>query len=173
MTAFCANCPVPKLCAGFGCQGAGFTQKAAAIGSFAIVEQFERRVAEFAGSKYAIATSTGTAALFLALKYKFMDYVNVPVTVLPARTFISVPMAVIQAGGTVEFDDYQWVSTYRLSPWWITDGALRFRRGMYEGGLHCLSFQARKLLNIGEGGPAAWREAYCVVFLAFGVTVDI
>ena len=120
--------------------------------SFTVVDEFERRVAEFAGAKYAVATSTGTAALFLSLKYEFAVYDKVPVTVLPARTFISVPMAVLHAGGSVRFDDYKWEGVYQLSPWWITDGALRFRRGMYEGGLHCLSFHARKLLNIGEGG---------------------
>jgi len=127
--------------------------------SFTVVDEFERRVAEFAGAPYAVATCTGTAALFLSLKYEFRRHYDVPVTVLPARTFISVPMAVIHAGGTVKFDDYEWKGTYRLSPWWITDGALRFRRGMYEGGLHCLSFHARKLLNIGEGGMILTDDA--------------
>jgi dTDP-4-amino-4,6-dideoxygalactose transaminase len=124
------------------------------LNSFHVVDQFEQRVAEFAGSKYAVATSTGTAALFLSCYYTFhARWANKKAwTILPARTFISVPMAVIQAGGTVEFDDEPWSGIYRIFPWSITDGALRFRRGMYDGGLHCLSFHARKLLNIGEGG---------------------
>jgi len=127
------------------------------VNSFEVVERFERRVAEFAGAKYGVATSTGTAALFLSCLYVFEKariYLGAqkPVAILPARTFISVPMAVIQAGGVAEFDDLKWEGTYRIFPWSITDGALRFRRGMYEQGLHCLSFHARKLLNIGEGG---------------------
>lgn len=71
----------------------------------------------------------------------------------------------------VEFVDYIWQGVYQLSPWQITDGALRFRRGMYQGGLHCLSFHARKILNIGEGGmiltddeeDAEWlrKASYC------------
>jgi dTDP-4-amino-4,6-dideoxygalactose transaminase len=115
--------------------------------SFGVVDEFERVVAEFAGSKYAVAVNTGTSALFLSLMYR-----KPGVVWLPARTFISVPMAVIHAGGSVEFKDYDWTGVYKLDPLDIIDGALRFRRGMYQGGLHCLSFHARKLLNIGEGG---------------------
>ena len=115
--------------------------------AFGVVDDFERSVAEFAGSRYAVAVNTGTSALFLSLMYRKPDVVT-----LPARTFISVPMAVIHAGGKVKFRDYEWWGAYNLDPLDIIDGALRFRRGMYCGGLHCLSFHARKLLNIGEGG---------------------
>ena len=133
------------------------------MNSFQVVDRFEQRVAEFAGAPYAVATSTGTAAVFLSCYYAFHNQYKVTrgraLTILPARTFISVPMAVLQAGGTVEFEDVPWTGVYRLSPWWITDGALRFRRRMYEGGLHCLSFHARKLLNIGEGGMVLTDDA--------------
>lgn len=115
--------------------------------SFGVVDAFEKAVAEFAGSKYAVAVNTGTSALFLSLMYRKPGFVTIP-----ARTFISVPMAVIHAGGKVNFEDYDWRGVYTLKPLDIVDGALRFRAGMYEGGLHCLSFHARKLLNIGEGG---------------------
>lgn len=115
--------------------------------SFKVVEDFERAVAEFSGAKYAVAVNTGTSALFLSLVYR-----KAGVVTLPARTFVSVPMAVIHSGGTVRFRDYDWRGVYSLCPLDIVDSALRFRRGMYEGGLHCLSFHARKLLNIGEGG---------------------
>lgn len=134
--------------------------------SFGVVDAFEKVVAEFAGAKHAIAVNTGTSAIFLSLMYRKPGLVT-----LPARTFVSVPMAVMQAGGRVKFEDYEWSGVYRLEPLGIVDGALRFRRGMYEGGLHCLSFQARKLLNIGEGGmvltdddkAAAWlrKARYC------------
>lgn len=118
------------------------------MNAFSIVRQFEERVAEFAGSKYAVAVNTGTSALFLSLQY-LKD--GRPVT-LPARTFVSVPMAVVQCGLKVEFEDVAWRGVYQLKPYPVWDGALRFKRGMYQGGLHCLSFHARKLLNIGEGG---------------------
>ena len=123
------------------------------MNSFAIVDQFERRVAEFAGSRFAVATNTCTSALFLSLKYVtgHMVHSGGPV-VLPAKTFVSVPMAVVHAGLKPEFQDYEWAGVYQLKPHPIFDGALRFRKDMYQGGLHCLSFHARKLLNIGEGG---------------------
>ena len=123
------------------------------MNSFAVVSQFENRVAEFSGAKHAIATNSCTSALFLALKYCQTQTIHDggPV-VLPAKTFVSVPMAAIHAGCRVEFEDIAWSGVYQLKPHPIFDGALRFRKGMYQGGLHCLSFHARKLLNIGEGG---------------------
>ena len=123
------------------------------MNSFQVVSEFERRVAEYAGAKCGVATSTGTAAIYLSLKYRFQEHPNrYPRVEMPAHTFISVPMAVLHAEGWPEFVNYKWSGRYTLNPWDITDGALRFRRGMYTGGLHCLSFHARKLLNIGEGG---------------------
>lgn len=120
------------------------------MNSFAIVREFERRVAEFAGAKYAVAVNSGTNAIFLSLMWSGRK--NGEFVMLPARTFVSVPMAVLHAGLRVNFEDYEWEGVYWLSPHPIVDSALRFRRGMYQGGLHCLSFHARKLLNIGEGG---------------------
>lgn len=120
---------------------------------FSVVSQFEEAVAKFSGSKYAVAVNTGTSAIFLSLQYvlRHQIYPGGDV-VLPAHTFVSVPMAVLQCGKKVSFSDYEWKGVYKLFPFDIWDGALRFKRGMYLGGLHCLSFQARKLLNIGEGG---------------------
>lgn len=117
--------------------------------SFRVVEDFEDKVAKLAGAPYAVATSTGTAALFLSMKYAVPDRARI---VMPAHTFVSVPMAALQCGLKVEFEEVAWEGVYQLKPWPIWDGALRFREGMYQGGLHCLSFHARKLLNIGEGG---------------------
>lgn len=119
------------------------------MNSFSVVEQFEKKVADFAGSKYAIATNTGTSALFLSMKYCAIDGQEVTI---PARTFVSVPMAAIHAGLKVKFVDYDWTGVYKIDHLPVIDSALRFKKGMYEGGLHCLSFHARKLLNIGEGG---------------------
>lgn len=121
------------------------------MSSFFVVREFEKAVAEFAGASHAIAVNTGTSALFLSMKYA-ADKLGVKVVTMPAHTFVSVPMAAIHAGLQVNFEDKAWSGTYVIEPLNVIDGALRFRRGMYKGGLHCLSFQARKLLNIGEGG---------------------
>ena len=118
---------------------------------FEVVRQLEAEVAKFSGSKYAVAVNSGTNAIFLSLKYAQTKTHRVPV-IVPARTFISVPMAVKQARLSFRFEDFEWNGIYQLKPLPVWDGALRFRRGMYNGGLHCLSFHARKILNIGEGG---------------------
>jgi dTDP-4-amino-4,6-dideoxygalactose transaminase len=136
--------------------------------SFTVVDKFERRVADYAGSKYAVAVQTGTAAIFLSLKYRWRHKPTPrPVVTLPTRTFLSVPMAVIHAGGLLHFEDVPWRGAYSLNPFYVVDGALRFRHNMYNGGLHCLSFHARKILGIGEGGmiltdspeAASWLRA--------------
>lgn len=115
--------------------------------AFAVVDEFERQMAWFSGAKYGVAVASCTDALFLSLKY-----VGVAEVTLPARTYISVPWAVLHAGGSVKFEDFEWNGAHRLEPYDVVDGALRMKRGMYEGGFHCVSFHARKLLPIGRGG---------------------
>lgn len=122
------------------------------MNSFSVVDQFEASVAKFAGSQYAVAVNTGTSALFLSLVYEKKKHPEIETVLMPAHTFISVPMAAIHAGYKVKFLKAMWTGTYTLFPTSVVDSALTFKRGMYKGGLHCLSFHARKLLNIGEGG---------------------
>lgn len=111
------------------------------------IREFERQIAVWAGAKYGVAVESGSAALFLCCLYRKVGY-----TVIPARTYPSVPCAIINAGGYVGFEQRPWAGVYELSPYRIIDGALRFRQGMYEGGLHCLSFHIKKNLPIGRGG---------------------
>lgn len=119
---------------------------------FWIVDAFERQVAEFAGAKYAVATDTCTSALLLSMRLAWSKEPAVTTVVLPAQTFISVPMMAMQLGLEIEFRDIDWKGTYEIEPLGVVDGALRFQRGMYRGGLHCLSFHSRKSLPIGRGG---------------------
>lgn len=114
---------------------------------YQVVREFEQAIAEFAGSRYAVAVESCTAALLLSCIYKKVDEVEIP-----ARTYPGVACSIIHAGGRVRFVDRPWEGVYELAPYEIWDGALRFRRGMYQGGLHCLSFHGRKRLNIGRGG---------------------
>lgn len=115
--------------------------------AYDVVRTFEKRVAEFCGARHAIATDSCTSAIFLACKYSNVGFVTIP-----ARTYISVPAAIIHAGGSVSFEDRPWVGLYKLEPYPIFDCALRFKRGMYSGGFQCLSFQMKKNLPIGKGG---------------------
>ncbi|GMI09330.1 hypothetical protein TrVE_jg754 [Triparma verrucosa] len=114
-----------------------------------VVALFENQVAEYAGSKYAVALDTCTFAIFMSLKY-----LNATGSVtIPASTYISVPASILHAGLEVKFDaDLEWSGTYLLDPYPVVDGAVRFTSGMYEKGtLHCLSFHRRKHLKIGRG----------------------
>jgi dTDP-4-amino-4,6-dideoxygalactose transaminase len=115
--------------------------------AYKIVQDFEQTIAEYAGSKYAVAVESGSAAIFLSCLYK-----KVKKVVIPTHTYPSVPCSIINAGGQVEFTEAKWEGVYELFPYEIIDGALRFKRGMYKGGLHCLSFHSKKLLPIGRGG---------------------
>lgn len=116
---------------------------------YLIVDEFERRIAEWAGSKYAVAVESGTAAIFLSLHYVGVQDARVTI---PKHTYPGVACSIIQAGAKIDWSDEPWHGVYELAPLDIIDSALRFRRGMYEGGLHCLSFHVKKLLPIGRGG---------------------
>jgi len=118
--------------------------------AFDTVRLFEKKVAEFAGSKYAVSVDSCTNAIFLCCLYCGIKGKEVTI---PCRTYPSVPCCIIHAGGKVKFKEMKWKGTYRLEPFPIVDGAKRFTKGMYEKGtFHCLSFHARKHLNIGRGG---------------------
>lgn len=120
--------------------------------SYETVWEFERQVASFAGAKYGVATDSCTSAIFLSLKYTETQVHRGGAVICPARTYVSVPMSILHAGYRLKFEDFEWSGAYELKPHPIWDSALRFRRGMYQGGFHCVSFQMRKLLPIGKGG---------------------
>lgn len=115
-----------------------------------MVDYFEKRVAEFSGSQYGVAVESCTAALFLSIKYLTKNK-QIEIEV-PKKTYVSVPLSVLNAGQKLKFVNKDWVGAYQLNPLDIWDGAKRFKRNMYQGGFHCLSFHTKKLLPIGRGG---------------------
>lgn len=128
--------------------------------AFDVVRDFEARVADYAGSKYAVSIDSCSNAIFLCCLY--VKICGQTVTI-PKRTYVSVPCAIIHAGGKIEFEDLDWVGIYQLKPFPIIDGAKRFRKGMYvKDTFHCLSFHAKKHLPIGQGGMILTdnKEAY-------------
>lgn len=115
---------------------------------YEIVQQFEQKVADFAGAKYAIAVDCCSHGLFLSLKY-----LNATGTItIPSHTYVSVPMQIKHAGCSVKFEDIEWSGVYQLKPYPVFDGAVRWRSGMYQGGLQSVSFQIKKRIPIGRGG---------------------
>jgi len=115
---------------------------------YIVVDKFEEALCEYTGAKYAVATSSCTASLILACKYLKVQKVSIP-----KFTYISVPMAVIHAGGQVQFDNTKWRGLYQLKPYPVWDSARYFTSGMYKKGqIMCLSFRWGKILDIGQGG---------------------
>lgn len=125
---------------------------------YKIVQMFEEEIAHYAGSKYAVSVDSCTNALFLCCKY-----LDVKEVIIPKRTYLSVPMAVIHAGGTPVFKHVEWSGIYRLDPYPIIDAAKRFTAGMYiQDSFMCLSFHIKKHLKIGKGGMILTNDAAAV-----------
>jgi dTDP-4-amino-4,6-dideoxygalactose transaminase len=113
-----------------------------------VVDIFEKKVADFCGSKFAVAVDCCSNAIFLILKY-----INNPQKVkIPYFTYASVPMQILHAGYEFEFIEKEWSGIYKLDPLDVWDFAGRWTKGMYKGGFAALSFQIKKRLPIGRGG---------------------
>jgi dTDP-4-amino-4,6-dideoxygalactose transaminase len=122
------------------------------VNPYIVVEEFEKRIAEWCGSKYAVAVESGSAAIFLSLMYRKFMRQEIGKVVIPKLTYPSVACSILHAGGKVEFKDVDWGGQYELYPLGIWDAALRLKKGMYHGGFQCLSFHIKKHLPIGRGG---------------------
>lgn len=119
---------------------------------FKIVQMFEEEIAHYTGAPYAVSVDSCTNALFLCCKY-----LNVKEVTIPSKTYLSVPMSIMHAGGQVIFDTSgeanHWRGLYQLKPYPIWDSAKRLTSNMYKSGqLICLSFHIKKPLAIGKGG---------------------
>ena len=88
---------------------------------------------------------------------------------IPKRTYISVPMSIIHAGGRPMFRNEKWLGAYQLKPLPVWDSARWFTAGIYwllgkrnkkandaisrePGTMVCLSFHASKTLGDTQGG---------------------
>jgi dTDP-4-amino-4,6-dideoxygalactose transaminase len=113
------------------------------------VTKFEKRIAKFCNSPYAVAVDCGTNALFLSLVFQSY-YTNIKI---PKRTYIGVYSAILNSGKKVTFEDTSWVGMYSLKPTNIFDCACFFEENMFvPGTVMCLSFSYKKKLPIGRAG---------------------
>jgi dTDP-4-amino-4,6-dideoxygalactose transaminase len=119
---------------------------------YQVVRDFEAAVADYTGAPYVVAVNSCTMALTLALAWHLRD--GKPSFVeIPKRTYVSVPMAIIHAGGQPTFRDQNWSGAYRLEPYPVFDCARAFTSGMYcPGDFQCVSFHAAKILADTQGG---------------------
>ncbi len=119
---------------------------------YKIVQMFEEEIALYTGAPYAISVDSCTNALFLICKY-----LGVKEVTIPSKTYLSVPMSIIHAGGEVVFDKRgitnHWTGIYQLTPYPIYDAAKRLTSNMYIPNTFMgLSFHIKKHLGIGKGG---------------------
>jgi dTDP-4-amino-4,6-dideoxygalactose transaminase len=125
------------------------------IQPYDIVAALEERVADYAGSKYAVAVDSCTNALLLALRYtRWQHGDKAPLVAnLPKRTYVGVAYACINAGYRCEFRDEIWSGAYNIGGTPVIDAARRFKKKMFiPQTLYCLSAHWGKHLKIGRGG---------------------
>lgn len=150
--------------------------------AYDVVDEFEKRVAEYAGAPYGVAVNSCTNALLLSLVYKKQVKKKSWKSIfIPKHTYVGVAYSILNAGFLVEFDDMAWNGLYEFITYdicervkykkcfggygftreyqkvfertRIIDSARRFTRHMYlPGTLYCLSFHETKILPIGDGG---------------------
>jgi hypothetical protein len=114
------------------------------------VTHFEKTIAKYCGSNYAIAVDSNTNAIKLLLEY--LEIKNETIFV-PKNTYVSVPSQIVHSGNTPHFIDLEWEGEYQLFPYPIWDSATRFRKNMHTLRTYqILSFHHKKILNIGTGG---------------------
>lgn len=125
---------------------------------YQVVRNFEEALCRYTGAPYTVTVNSCTMAILLAVAYQLQEnWPSIPpenrVVDIPKRTYISVPMSILHAGGRPIFRNEQWVGAYRLSPLPVWDCARRFYSLMYAAGtMQCVSFQAAKILGIEQGG---------------------
>lgn len=120
---------------------------------YLVVEELEKRIAEWAGAPYGVAVDSCSAAIFLCLQYLNIDGNWDGLTVsIPKRTYPSIGHSIKHARMKINFVDTEWEGEYELAPTNIWDAALRFRKGMYHGGMQCISGHIKKRLNVGRMG---------------------
>lgn len=140
-----------------------------------VTRDFEAALCEYTGSPYAVAVTSCTMALLLAVAWRLRNKGAWPVpkdsayyvqceeegrfrVQIPKRTYVSVPMSIIHAGGRPTFRDEEWVGAYQLKPLPVWDSARWFTSGIYTrfankpGRMICVSFHAAKTLGDTQGG---------------------
>jgi len=115
--------------------------------SFKVIADFEKEIANFFGSPYAVAVDCCTHGLELCLRLKKAEKIKVP-----KHTYLSVPMLANKLSIDREWSEEKWQDYYYLTED-IIDAAVLWRGGSYIPGTHmCISFQFRKHLSLGRGG---------------------
>ncbi len=125
-----------------------------AEGIYKITEDFEKALCDYTGAKYAVTVDNASNALYLCLCYEGIEGKEITI---PARTYPSVPCAIIMAGGKVKFYPVKGKTikgAYLLEGSRTWDSCLRFTCDMHiPNSFMCLSFTGQfKHLKLSKGG---------------------
>jgi dTDP-4-amino-4,6-dideoxygalactose transaminase len=114
---------------------------------FNVITEFEKEIADFFGSKFAVSTDCCTHAIELCLIYNNIQRVSIPY-----HTYLSVPMTAKKLKIEWQWQNEQWQDYYQLTEN-IYDAAVLWKKNSYiPGSFMCLSFQFKKHLSLGRGG---------------------
>jgi len=120
-----------------------------------VTERFEKAFSEYLGEGEAIAVSSGTAALHLALEC--LDLAGGDEVILPSLTFIATANAVLYAGAKPIFADIESVDDLNISPKEIDKKITEKTKAimvMHYGGYPC---EMKAILGIAK------RHGLCVI----------
>ena len=129
-----------------------------ANGVYKVTEEFEEKLADYTGARFAVTVDNMSNALFLALYYEH-NVMNrtYKVITIPNRTYPSVPCEIIHAGLKVNFRKVKGKTikgAYQLEGSNVWDSALSFTADMYKPNTHmCVSFTGPyKHFKLSKGG---------------------
>lgn len=117
------------------------------MSDFSTVTEFEKKIAEFFGAPYAVATDSCTHGIELCLRKLGTENMF-----CPNRTYLSVPMLADKLKINLHWECIEWKDYYCLTDK-IIDAAVLWRPNSYIPETYMnISFQYQKHLNLGRGG---------------------
>jgi dTDP-4-amino-4,6-dideoxygalactose transaminase len=129
-----------------------------ANGIYKITEEFEEKLADYTGARFAVTLDNMSNGLFLSLYYEHVVKNRTEdVIKIPCRTYPSVPCEIIHAGLRVGFEPVKGTTikgAYQLKGSNVWDSALSFTADMYKPNTHmCVSFTGPyKHFKLSKGG---------------------
>ena len=129
-----------------------------ANGIYKVTEEFEEKLADYTGARFAVTLDNMSNGLFLSLYYEHVVMNRTADTItIPNRTYPSVPCEIIHAGLKVDFWKVKGKTikgAYQMEGSNVWDSALTFTADMYKPSTHmCVSFTGPfKHFKLSKGG---------------------
>lgn len=133
------------------------------------VNGFEKKLCDYTGFRYSVATDCCTNALLITLELlSHLGKINkkdIEITI-PRHTYLSVPMTLKNNGWNIKFSDIKWCEYYQIlninDSIHVYDSAVFFVKNMIErfelSDIVCVSFQQKKRLPLGRGGAVLFND---------------